>query len=75
MRMYDVKIGLQVEAGTQDEAKKRAGQVMEAFSFCEPILNEVVNVKEVSSTVNSGRYTPFYYDYTPGPATEIHPNP
>ena len=58
MRMYDVKIGLQVEAGTQDEAKKRAGQVMEAFSFCEPILGKV-----------------FFYDYTTGPATEIHPNP
>jgi len=56
--MYDVKIGLQVEAGTQDEAKKRAGQVMEAFSFCEPILGKV-----------------FFYDYTTGPATEIHPNP
>jgi hypothetical protein len=75
MRMYDVKIGLQVEAGTQDEAKKRAGQVMEALAFCEPILNEVVNVKEVSSTVNSGRYTPFHYDYTTGLATEIHPDP
>ena len=31
MRMYDVKIGLQVEAGTQGEAISRAGQVMEAL--------------------------------------------
>ena len=58
MRMYDVKVDLQVEAGTQGEAISRAGQVMEALEHFERILDENKS---------------FHYNYTTGLATEIYP--
>jgi len=68
MRMYDVKIGLQVEAGTQGEAISRAGQVMEA-------IRELNDMSEYFTGEAHLRGYSFHYDYTTGPATEIHPNP